>query len=289
MAMPIINIQPAAQTVGVGIAATFSVVATLPAGAAGGIDFQWQRRAARGAGAFADITGATADAFTTPPTVAGNNGTTYRVRVTNAGDMVDSAEALLTVTPAAVGGGAPPAGGAVGGGVASTPPNTVNVNINGAGVAVPAPALTPTTAWPPGHSHVVTHVAPPRSFMTTNGEKNLLIVVIVLMVLGAGFVTWVITSRNEPKLAPTVKVVTCTSMCMEIRTEVGEVVDVAKKACEQICAPPPALAPQPAPAPAPAPAASPPPSAPVVDDYAACVLDLISSGASRRDAEKYCR
>ena len=260
MAMPIINIQPAAQTVGVGIAATFSVVATLPAGAAGGIDFQWQRRAARGAGAFADIAGATAAAFTTPPTVAGNNGTTYRVRVTNAGDMVDSAEALLTVTPAAV-----------------------------VGAAAPAPASTPTTAWPPGHSHVVTHVAPPRSFMTTNGEKNLLIVVIVLMVLGAGFVTWVITSRNEPKLAPTVKVVTCTSMCMEIRTEVGEVVDVAKKACEQICAPPPALAPQPAPAPAPAPAASPPPSAPVVDDYAACVLDLISSGASRRDAEKYCR
>lgn len=286
MAMPIINTQPAGQTVNAGATATFRVAVALPAGAAGGLTYQWQLRA-HGAANFTDIAGATAAAYTTPALAAGDNGAVYRVRVTNAADTVDSAEALLTVQAAAAAGGA--RGGAGAGGGATPPagatPTTVNVNVAGAGSGNAAQNADPT--WPAGHGHVVTHVAAPRSFMTTNGEKSLLIAVIVLLVIGSAFVTWVVTSRNAP-IPP--KVMTCVSMCTEMRVAAGENVDKAKAACEQICAPPPAFAPvPPAPQPVQPPTASQVPAASAGDDIAACIVDLMSSGAKLKDAEKYCR
>jgi len=89
---PSITTQPASQTVTAGQAATFSVVA---AGTAP-LTYQWQKN-------NANISGATSASYTTPATVSGDNGATFRVMVTNSVTTITSSSATLTVNPASVG------------------------------------------------------------------------------------------------------------------------------------------------------------------------------------------
>jgi hypothetical protein len=89
---PSITTQPANQTVTVGLTATFSVVA---AGTAP-LMYQWQKN-------NANISGATAASYTTPATVSGDNGATFRVMVTNPVTSITSNSAILTVNSASVG------------------------------------------------------------------------------------------------------------------------------------------------------------------------------------------
>ncbi len=84
---PSITTPPANQTVMVGATATFTVVA---AGTAP-LSYQWQKDSA-------NISGATSASYTTPATVAGDNGATFRVIVTNPVTSVTSTPATLTVT-----------------------------------------------------------------------------------------------------------------------------------------------------------------------------------------------
>src|SRR5579872_1501970 len=84
---PSITTQPANQTVTVGATAAFTVVA---AGTAP-LSYQWQKNSA-------NISGATAASYTTPATVAGDNGATFRVVVTNSVSSITSNSATLTVT-----------------------------------------------------------------------------------------------------------------------------------------------------------------------------------------------
>ena len=85
---PTITTQPANQTVTVGRTATFSVVA---AGTAP-LTYQWQKN-------NANISGATSASYTTPATVSGDNGATFRVIVTNPVTSITSNSATLTVNP----------------------------------------------------------------------------------------------------------------------------------------------------------------------------------------------
>jgi hypothetical protein len=85
---PSITKQPANQTVTVGQTATFSVAATGTAP----LSFQWQKN-------NANIPGATAASYTTPPTVSGDNGATFRVIVTNPVTSASSNPATLIVNP----------------------------------------------------------------------------------------------------------------------------------------------------------------------------------------------
>ena len=85
---PSITTQPANQTVTVGQTATFSVVA---AGTAP-LTYQWQKN-------NANISGATSASYTTPATVSGDNGATFRVIVTNPVTNITSNPATLTVNP----------------------------------------------------------------------------------------------------------------------------------------------------------------------------------------------
>ena len=89
---PSITTPPANQTVAAGQTATFSVVA---AGTAP-LTYQWQKN-------NANIPGATAASYTTPATVVGDNGATFRVVVTNSFTSVTSSSASLTVNSAPVG------------------------------------------------------------------------------------------------------------------------------------------------------------------------------------------
>jgi hypothetical protein len=89
---PSITTQPAHQTVTAGQTATFSVVA---AGTAP-LTYQWQKN-------NSNISGATAASYTTPATVSGDNGATFRVMVTNSVSTITSNSATLTVNPASVG------------------------------------------------------------------------------------------------------------------------------------------------------------------------------------------
>ena len=86
---PSITAQPASQTVTVGQTATFSVAASGTAP----FTYQWQKN-------NITITGATASSYTTPATVIGDNGSTYRCIVTNVVTAVTSNSATLTVTSA---------------------------------------------------------------------------------------------------------------------------------------------------------------------------------------------
>lgn len=85
---PMINAHPSSQTVIEGSAVTFSVSASgSPAPT-----FQWQRDGG-------DIPGATHASFTLNSAQAADNGSTWRVIVTNSVDSVTSTSATLTVQP----------------------------------------------------------------------------------------------------------------------------------------------------------------------------------------------
>ena len=89
---PSITTQPTAQTAAAGQAATFSVVATgVP-----GPTYQWKKNGI-------DIGGATGASHTTPATVAGDNGSSFAVVVSNSSGAVTSNTVLLTVTSPALG------------------------------------------------------------------------------------------------------------------------------------------------------------------------------------------
>src|SRR6266576_3811142 len=83
---PTITTQPSNQAVSLGQTATFAVAA---AGTAP-LSYQWQKN-------NANIAGATLSAYTTPATVASDNGATFDVIVTNSAGSVTSASATLTV------------------------------------------------------------------------------------------------------------------------------------------------------------------------------------------------
>jgi hypothetical protein len=90
---PTIATQPANQTVTLGSTATFTVVAngTAP------LSYQWSR-SNDGGTTWAAISGATATSYTTPATVAGDNGAVFRVAVSNSAGSVTTTTASLTVT-----------------------------------------------------------------------------------------------------------------------------------------------------------------------------------------------
>jgi hypothetical protein len=95
-----IGTQPANQSVTAPAAATFSVVATRTG--SGSLTYQWQIQQ-EGAGAWADISGATSASYTTGATATGDgagatDGDKYRVVVSLAGaESVTSSAATLTV------------------------------------------------------------------------------------------------------------------------------------------------------------------------------------------------
>ena len=91
---PSISTQPANQSVAVGQMATFSVTASGTAP----LSYQWQKN-------NANISGATAANYTTPATVSGDNGSTFRVLVMNSVNSVTSNAATLTVNPLVTGSG----------------------------------------------------------------------------------------------------------------------------------------------------------------------------------------
>ena len=83
---PSITTQPANQTVNVGQVAIFSVVASGTAP----LTYQWQENGST-------ISGATSASYTTPPTTAADNASTFRVVVSNAAGNTPSGAASLTV------------------------------------------------------------------------------------------------------------------------------------------------------------------------------------------------
>ena len=91
---PRITVEPADASVGVGQAASFSVTAE----GSPTLRYQWKRNSV-------DITGATGVTYTTPATVAGDNGAVYSVVVSNGAGNVPSRNATLTVTSATGQGG----------------------------------------------------------------------------------------------------------------------------------------------------------------------------------------
>ena len=87
---PSITTQPASQTVTLGQTASFSVVATGTAP----LSYQWKKNSVV-------ISGATSSIYTTPTTVASDNGTQFIVVVSNSAGSV-TGNAALTVNPVAV-------------------------------------------------------------------------------------------------------------------------------------------------------------------------------------------
>ncbi len=83
---PSITTQPANRTVNAGQTATFSVVAT----GTGTLTYQWKKNGAT-------IGGATSASYTTPATVASDNGASFTVTVTASSASVTSNSATLTV------------------------------------------------------------------------------------------------------------------------------------------------------------------------------------------------
>jgi hypothetical protein len=80
--------QPASQTLAVGQAVTFSVVAT----GTPPLGYQWQQNGT-------SIIGATSDSFTTPPTTIQDGGGQFSVIITNGTGSLTSSVATLTVNP----------------------------------------------------------------------------------------------------------------------------------------------------------------------------------------------
>jgi hypothetical protein len=91
---PSITSQPQNQTVAVGSSASFSVAA----GGTAPLMYQWQKNGT-------NISGAASSTYTTPATVAGDDGSEFQVVITNAAGSVTSSQAKLTVsaTPPATG------------------------------------------------------------------------------------------------------------------------------------------------------------------------------------------
>lgn len=83
---PQVTAQPADQTVNVGASATFNVAAT----GTSPLSFQWMLNGAA-------IAGATGSAYTTPATIAGNNGESFSCVVSNSSGTATSSAAVLTV------------------------------------------------------------------------------------------------------------------------------------------------------------------------------------------------
>src|SRR5467141_1742048 len=83
-----ITTQPVSQSVTIGQTATFSATAT---SGSPPLSYQWQKNGA-------NIARATLPTYTTPATVASDNGTTFNVMVTNSASSVTSALATLTVS-----------------------------------------------------------------------------------------------------------------------------------------------------------------------------------------------
>jgi hypothetical protein len=86
---PAIMTHPSSRTVAPGETATFSTTAT----GNGPLTYQWQRNGSA-------ISGAGADSFTTSPVTVADNGTQYRVVVSNAAGSATSNPATLTVSGA---------------------------------------------------------------------------------------------------------------------------------------------------------------------------------------------
>jgi len=91
---PVIASQPRRGVVTLPTAARFEVAA----GGSPAPSYQWQHSLDGGA-TYSDIGGATGSDFTTPPTTLADDGTWFRVVVSNGAGSVASAAALLTVTP----------------------------------------------------------------------------------------------------------------------------------------------------------------------------------------------
>ena len=83
---PTITVQPVDQTVNLGATAMFSVAATGTAP----LSYQWSKNGTA-------VAGATSSTYTTPPTVAGDNASTFAVTVTNVAGSQTSNSATLTV------------------------------------------------------------------------------------------------------------------------------------------------------------------------------------------------
>ena len=86
---PTITSQPASQTVTVGQTATFTVMASGTAP----LSYQWLKN-------NSNISSATGASYTTPATVAGDNGASFTVVVSNSAGSVTSSAAMLTVNTA---------------------------------------------------------------------------------------------------------------------------------------------------------------------------------------------
>ena len=84
---PSVTTQPKSQTVSVGQAATFSVVA----GGTAPLTFQWLKNGS-------SISGATGTSYTTPAATAAESGSTYQVAINNLAGHLTSAAATLTVS-----------------------------------------------------------------------------------------------------------------------------------------------------------------------------------------------
>ena len=95
--VPLVITQPADQSVVAGSAAIFSVSAS----GAAPLSYQWA--SSPDGITFTDVVGATAASYNTGATTLAQNGTRYRVKVSNSLGSVSSSAALLTVTPLVVG------------------------------------------------------------------------------------------------------------------------------------------------------------------------------------------
>jgi hypothetical protein len=88
---PTITAQPVNQTVTTGQTATFSVLATGTAP----LSYQWQKNGA-------NISGATSASYTTPATTSTDNGSTFKVVVSNSVGSVTSNAWMLTLNAVAL-------------------------------------------------------------------------------------------------------------------------------------------------------------------------------------------
>ncbi|HUO28080.1 MAG TPA: immunoglobulin domain-containing protein, partial [Bryobacteraceae bacterium] len=120
---PVIENEPQSTTVTVGQTATFTVAATGNPSPT----YQWSENGAA-------IAGATAPTYTTPPTVAADNGALFSVVVSNSAGSVTSSNATLTVTSGTTCAAVPAAPAAL----TATAATSSAINLNWTAVAPPA-------------------------------------------------------------------------------------------------------------------------------------------------------